>query len=150
MTSACWIRCSHSLIRVIPCLWLSVPVCCHPWVTPLCCWGWAVAPRLVCSAAFALQSAWLVSFGGWVYLGCGGAGPPQLRSCTFCRACVPCVWCVMPWALGLPAGCPCVSSAGSLDPNCGFGVILPWPSPFGSIAILVLPPPLNWGPHGGL
>lgn len=63
----------------------------------------------------------------------------------FCGACVPRVWCVTSWALGLPAGCPRVPSAGSLDPNCGFGVTLPWPPSFGSAATLVPPPPPRVG-----
>lgn len=75
---------------------------------------------------------------GWVYLGSGGARPPRLGSGMFCGACVPCVWCVMPWALSFQAGCPRFPSAGSLDPNCRFGVTLPWPNVLG-----VLP---SWSP----
>lgn len=103
--------------------------------------GWFAVLPLPCRVP-----GWSLLEGGCVW-GLGEQDPPRPGSGMFCGAYVPCVWCVTPWALGLPAGCPRVPSAGSQDPNCGFGVVLPWPPSFGSVATLVPPSPPSWGPR---
>lgn len=123
MTSACWIRCSlppqGDSLPVPRFLCVLSPMSDPPraagsgQLPP----GWFMVLSLPCRVLAGLF--WGVGvFGVW-----GSRTPHRLGSGAFCGACAPCVWCVTPWALSLPAVCLCVPPAGSLDPNWIWGHI---------------------------